>query len=360
MERNDSFDKSMHLSEFSYNLPESLIAQRPLEKRDASRLMVVDGERGSWKHDIFRNLSEYLSPGDLLIVNRSQVVPARLFVRRESGGLVEVLFTKSETQNIFRALVRSSGKLKPGELLWSEDRSFAFSVKGKVNEREMRLEVATSQTLKSILEDRGHVPLPPYIRREDEPVDRFRYQTVYAREAGSVAAPTAGLHFDEHLLEALQSTGITVLSLTLHIGPGTFLPLTRDIVEGNTLPPEEFCISGPVLHAIKEGKAQGRRVIAVGTTVTRALEAAYQEGLFERVPRQGEFSGETELFIYPGFEFHIVDCLITNFHLPESSLLLLVCAFLGTEKTLACYREAVSRGYRFYSYGDAMLIRKGK
>ncbi|NIM20751.1 MAG: tRNA preQ1(34) S-adenosylmethionine ribosyltransferase-isomerase QueA [Candidatus Latescibacteria bacterium] len=346
----------MRLDDFSYDLPESFIAQKPLEERDSSRLMVVEKLSGTRMHAIFRDLPDFLSSNDIVVVNRSRVVPARLFVRRESGGLVEVLFTRSEGKHVFRALVRSSKKPKIGEILRPEDQSYELRVEERVSERETRLSVVAQRNLDDILDEKGHVPLPPYIRRSDEPEDRTRYQTIFAKEAGSVAAPTAGLHFDTRLLNRLHSRGIDVLSLVLHVGPGTFLPLDREIVEQNRLDSEAFSISGKVLQKIKKGKAEGKRIVAVGTTVTRLLETAHIEGLFDKVSLKDDYDGETDLFIYPGFEFHVVDRLITNFHLPKSSLLLLVCAFLGREKTLACYNEAVARGYRFYSYGDAMLI----
>ncbi len=347
----------MHLDDYFYELPRSLIAQNPLEKRDASRLMVVDRESGAWDHAVFRDLPEYFSRGDVLVLNRSRVVPARLFVRRESGGAVEVLFTRYVGENLFQAIVGSSKRLKKGELLSPKNREFVFEVQGKVSDKEMRLRLVSPRTLDEVLESYGHVPLPPYIQREDEPGDRMRYQTVYAEEAGSVAAPTAGLHFEKKLLERLRLDGVEVLSLVLHVGPGTFLPLEKNTVEANRLPAEVFSVNGTVLRRIEDSKARGNKITAVGTTVTRVLESAYQERLFDRVRSRESYQGETDLFIYPGFEFRIVDRLITNFHLPKSSLLLLVCAFLGKEKVMACYDEAVARGYRFYSYGDAMLIR---
>jgi S-adenosylmethionine:tRNA ribosyltransferase-isomerase len=284
-------------------------------------------------------------------------MPARLFVYRESGGAVEVFVTRVEGDRLFRALIGSSKRPREGEILRPKDGSFALKIEESLDAREMRLSVASPGPITDILRNNGHVPLPPYIRRADEAEDRLRYQTVYADESGSVAAPTAGLHFDRPLLDRLRSGGVDILSVVLHVGLGTFLPLDSEVVEDNSLHGERFSVEGKVVQKIREGKAAGRRIIAVGTTVTRVLESIHAQGLFERPLPGRQLEGETNLFIYPGFDFRVVDGLITNFHLPKSSLLLLVCAFLGREKTLACYNEAVSCKYRFYSYGDAMFIR---
>jgi S-adenosylmethionine:tRNA ribosyltransferase-isomerase len=347
----------MQLDDFSYELPPSFIAQKPLEKRDASRLMVIDRHSGDSIHAVFHDLPSYLSARDIVVVNRSRVMPARLFAYRETGGAVEVFVTRVETDRVFRALIGSSKRPKKGETLRAKDGSFSLKIEETLDAREMRLSVASSRAIGDILEEKGHVPLPPYIRRADEVEDRIRYQTVYADEAGSVAAPTAGLHFDPLLLERLRASGVEILSVVLHVGLGTFLPLDSEVVEDNSLHSERFSIEREVLQKIRDGKKEGKRIIAVGTTVTRVLESIHAQGLFDRTQPGRSVEGETELFIYPGFDFHVVDGLITNFHLPKSSLLLLVCAFLGREKTLACYNEAVSCKYRFYSYGDAMFIR---
>jgi len=347
----------MQLDDFSYELPPSFIAQKPLEERDASRLMVVERASGKTHHSIFRDLPHHLSSRDIVVVNRSRVLPARLFARRESGGAVEVFVTRRDGERSFRALIGSSKRPKRGEVLRARDGSFELKIEEVLDAREMRLSVVSARSIDEILEDGGHIPLPPYIRRADEEEDRLRYQTVYADENGSIAAPTAGLHFSQPLLERLRAKGVEILSVVLHVGTGTFLPLDSERVEENSLHSESFSIGTDVLRRIRTGRAEGKRIIAVGTTVTRVLESAHLRGLFEQVPSGDAVEGETDLFIYPGFAFQAVDGLITNFHLPRSSLLLLVCAFLGTEKTLACYREAVSCNYRFYSYGDAMLIR---
>jgi S-adenosylmethionine:tRNA ribosyltransferase-isomerase len=347
----------MQLDDFSYHLPKSLIAQKPLKNRDSSRLMVIDRPSGDSDDAVFRDLPAHLSSRDIVVVNRSRVMPARLFVRRPSGGAVEVFVTRCDDTHHFRALIGSSKRPKMGELLRPVDGSFTLKIEEYLDAREVRLSVSSSQPITEILEEKGHVPLPPYITRADESEDRVRYQTVYADEIGSVAAPTAGLHFNRRLLEVLQSNGVEILSVILHVGTGTFLPLDNEVVEQNSLHNERFSIDGELIQKIRTGKAQGKRIIAVGTTVTRVLESIYLKGLLDPASADASYEGETDLFIYPGFDFKVVDGLITNFHLPKSSLLLLVCAFLGREKTLACYNKAVSSKYRFYSYGDAMLIR---
>jgi S-adenosylmethionine:tRNA ribosyltransferase-isomerase len=349
-------NSSMHLNDFSYDLPESLIAQKPLAKRTASRLMTIDRRSGTRQHSTFAELPSFLTQDDVLVVNSSKVLPARLFVRRPMGGAVEVLVTRRESEGFFTAIVGSSKRPRPGEILAPPDGNFHFEVVEETSGREMRLKVVSGGQLDTILEGHGHVPLPPYIRREDGAEDSQRYQTVYADQSGSVAAPTAGLHFDTRLLDNLRSAGIEVLPVTLHVGPSTFLPLEADRIEDNRLSGECFSVTRPVLQCIKETKRQGKRIVAVGTTVTRVLETLHLEGHLDGPLPADKIDGETTLFIYPGFEFRVIDRLITNFHLPRSSLLVLVSAFLGRPATLDCYREAVSTGYRFYSYGDAMLI----
>ncbi|MCI0452104.1 MAG: tRNA preQ1(34) S-adenosylmethionine ribosyltransferase-isomerase QueA, partial [Candidatus Latescibacteria bacterium] len=253
----------------------------------------------------------------------------------------------------FVAWARPLRKLREGDLLRVAGASIRY--RGRESERDARFEIEPGAgSVEDVLEAAGHVPLPPYIHRADEPIDRERYQTVFAREHGSVAAPTAGLHFDDALLASLTARGVDVHTLLLHVGPGTFQPLEHDVVEENRLASEAFEVDAETLRAVADAKREGRRVVAVGTTTTRVLETAARCGWFE--PPFADRRGETDLFIYPGFEFRAVDALVTNFHLPKSSLLMLVCAFLGTGRTLAHYNEAVARGYRFYSYGDAMLV----
>ena len=347
----------MRIDAFDYHLPRSLIAQFPLEDRTASRLMVVDRSTGAFEHATFRDLPRYLAPGDVLVVNRSRVIPARLFVRRPSGARIELLVTRVVDGKRFVALANPMRRTRAGESLAGEGDSFACRVVGRESEREVLVEITSSQDVYAVLDTHGHVPLPPYIERADKASDRERYQTVFADERGSVAAPTAGLHFTDELLTRLRSKGIEVHSIVLHVGPGTFLPLEEEVVEENRLQGEVFSVDGRTLGALARARASGRKVVAVGTTVARVLETAWARRLFADVDPGRKYGGETDLFIYPGYEFRCVDRLITNFHLPRSSLLLLVCAYLGTERTLACYEAAVEAGYRFYSYGDAMLIR---
>jgi S-adenosylmethionine:tRNA ribosyltransferase-isomerase len=354
----------MRLEDFDYELPENLIAQHALVDRAASRLMVVDRNADPGQpvsaHAVFRDLPRYLDENDILVLNRSRVVPARLLLKRGTGGSVELLFTGARGDNEFEAWVKPLGRMKEGEVLVGDDARFRFRFLRKTGERSgmIRFETAGDGDagLESALETLGHVPLPPYIRRPDEPGDRDRYQTVYAEEKGSVAAPTAGLHFDEPLLADLVERGVTIVPLVLHVGPGTFSPLDDDEIEKNELQPESFGIPASTIDAIRAGRSSGKRIVAVGTTVTRALESAHAMGWFDAPPPDHGRVAATNLFIYPGYEFGVVDRLITNFHLPRSSLLLLVGAFLGRERTLSCYDEAIEHSYRFYSYGDAMLV----
>jgi S-adenosylmethionine:tRNA ribosyltransferase-isomerase len=346
----------MRLDAFDYDLPEPLIAQHPCQDRGGSRLMVVDRLTGARAHRGFRDVVRLAQRGDVLVINRSRVMPARIFVRRASGGKVELLAVTVVGDTEFTAVGRPLGKLRAGEALHGIDGAFDCEVVGREAEREVRLRVTSPHTVTEILEKWGHVPLPPYITRADQSLDRDRYQTVFATESGSAAAPTAGLHFDAPLLRDLGEAGVEVCSVVLHVGLGTFAPLDHDTVEQNTLHSEAFKISGRTLETIGRAKQSGSRVIAVGTTVTRVLETAAARGLFDAPVPVEDYAAETNLFIYPEFQFKVIDGLITNFHLPRSSLLLLVCAFLGRERTLDCYREAIDRGYRFYSYGDAMFI----
>ncbi len=342
----------MRTDEFGYDLPPDAIAQQPLPERDASRLLVLDRRTGAVRHQVFRDLPELLSPGDLLIVNRSRVFPARLLGRRKGGGAAEVLLVESLGDGAWEALVRPGRRLRPGDDVAIEG---GLSVRieseatGAEGRRRVRL-LAPGSDAESTLERLGHVPLPPYIRRPDRPEDRERYQTVYAQERGSVAAPTAGLHFTEALLARMASRGIERAEIVLHVGPGTFRPVTADNVEDHRVEAEPYFFPAETAAAIRRARSRGGRVVAVGTTVVRTLEAAASSG----EPSPGD--GRTDLVIVPGHAFHAVDALVTNFHLPRSSLLLLVCAFAGRQNVLAAYAEAIRAGYRFYSYGDAMLV----
>lgn len=337
----------MRKSDFRYDLPPALIAQYPAPSRARSRLLCV-GADGSHADMRFDELPRLLRAGDLLVLNDTRVIPARLAGRKDSGGRVEVLIERILDESRAVAQIRASKPPRPGQRLDLEG-GMRARVAGRAGEF-FELTFETDGSLHDALERAGHVPLPPYIRRPDQPDDRDRYQTVYARVPGAVAAPTAGLHFDEALLERLASIGVERADVTLHVGAGTFQPLREVEVERQGLHSERLAVSPTTCAAVNRARAEGRRIIAVGTTVVRSLEAVAHEGVL------APFDGETDIFIYPGFRFQIVDALITNFHLPESSLLMLVCAFGGTERILAAYRHAVRRGYRFYSYGDAMFV----
>jgi len=338
--------------DFDYELPPDAIAQQPLPERDASRLLVLERRTGAVRHQVFRDLPELLSPGDLLIVNRSRVFPARLLGRRKGGGAAEVLLVESLGDGVWEALVRPGRRLRPGDdvaiegVLSVRIESEATGAEGR---RRVRL-LAPGSDAESTMERLGHVPLPPYIRRPDRPEDRERYQTVYAQERGSVAAPTAGLHFTQALLARMVSRGIERAEIVLHVGPGTFRPVTADNVEDHRVEAEPYFFPAETAEAIRRARSRGGRVVAVGTTVVRTLETNAAPG----GPAAGD--GRTDLVIVPGHRFRAVDALVTNFHLPRSSLLLLVCAFAGRENVLAAYAEAIRAGYRFYSYGDAMLV----
>jgi S-adenosylmethionine:tRNA ribosyltransferase-isomerase len=343
----------VRISDFDYALPPEAIAQEAAEPRDAARLMRLARQGGPPSDHVFRDLPRLLRPGDLVVVNRSRVFPARLLGRRDKGGAAEVFLLRALEDDRWEALVRPGRRLRPGATVTFDGGLRAVletAAVGPEGRRVVHL-LADDGRVEAALDRAGHVPLPPYIRREDRPEDRARYQTVYAREKGSVAAPTAGLHFTTELLQALRATGVEVAELVLHVGPGTFRPVTAEDVEDHRLEPEPYVVPPATAAAIAATRARGGRVIAVGTTVVRTLEAAAGE---DGVPSSG--SGETALVIRPGFVFRVVDALITNFHLPRSSLLLLVAAFAGRERILSAYEDAVRRGYRFYSYGDAMLI----
>ncbi len=346
----------MDVSAFDYELPESLIAQHPVP-RGTSRLLVLDRASGRRVHATIADLPAHLAPGDLLVVNDTRVFPARLLGRRDpSGGAVECLLLERVGPDRWDALVHPGQKLRVGSRVVFEGPG--VRLRGEMLERRffgrrlVRLTVEDGPDLETAIEQIGHVPLPPYIRRPDLPEDRERYQTVYARVPGSVAAPTAGLHFTEALLAAIDARGVERTAVTLHVGYGTFKPVRVERVEDHTVDPEAFDISEGAARAINRALDEGRRVVAVGTTTTRALETAVRLG-GGRV-RPG--AARTDLFIYPGFDFRVVGALLTNFHLPRSSLLMLVAAFAGRERVLEAYREAVERRYRFYSYGDAMLV----
>ncbi len=340
----------MDRSDFSYDLPPELIAQQPLKRRTASRLLALDGPSGLTQDLRFEDLPRLLHPGDLLVVNDTRVIPARLFGRKASGGRVELLLERLEGPTRALVQLRASKPTREGAVITTEGGARATVL---AREAEFyRLDFDTD--LMPLLEAHGHVPLPPYIQRADTEVDRTRYQTVYAERVGAVAAPTAGLHFDEDLLQILADRGVRQTAVTLHVGAGTFQPVRVEDITAHRMHPEWIEVTAQTCRAVAETRARGGRIVAVGTTVVRSLEAAAANGPLVA------FAGTSDLFIYPGYDFKVVDAMITNFHLPESTLLMLVCAFAGSGEVLAAYRHAVVSGYRFFSYGDAMfLTRKG-
>ena len=348
----------MNVADFDFDLPANLIAQEPPAQRGGSRLMRLDRAGGRVAHHRFVELPALLQPGDLLVVNDTRVFPARLIgVRLPGGGAAECfLIRPDEEPDTWIALVHPGQRLREGSQMRFEsgDRVLHAEVLGRhfQGRRTVRLWTADGTAVRDTIDAIGHIPLPPYIKREDAPSDRDRYQTIYARERGSIAAPTAGLHFTPEILAALEARGVERATVTLHVGYGTFKPVRVDRVEEHEVDAEHYDVSEQTAAALTRAKQEGRRVIAVGTTTTRTLESLKVSA--DGVVAPG--SGDTNLFIYPGFEFKTVSGLITNFHLPKSSLLMLVAAFTGREQILGAYRDAISRQYRFYSYGDAMLI----
>lgn len=366
---------SLRTADFDYTLPADLIAQLPARERDRSRLLVLDRKTGAMRHRIFCDLAEHLVPGDLLIINEAKVLPGRLVGRSNRWDAVEILLLQEIEQPCWDALVKPSKKVRVGDRLVLAEGTIAAEVLEKRGEGRHLLRLAHDGRLSDLLQEFGRMPLPPYIGRQrsgvrgqgserdsfisrdpspstphSDALDRERYQTVYARHEGAVAAPTAGLHFTPRLLEGLKAQGIAFAAVTLYVGPGTFRPVRVEDVRMHRMEAERYIVPEDTVLAIKVARREGRRVIAVGTTTVRALEHAAGSGDLQAG------AGTADLFIYPGYRFKIVDGLITNFHLPRSTLLMLVSAFAGRESILAAYREAIARQYRFYSYGDAMLI----
>ena len=340
----------MQRSDFTYDLPDELIAQHPLSERSASRLLSLDGATGEVSHLSFKDLPSLLRAGDLLVFNNTRVIPARLHGHKETGGRVEILIERVTGETSAVAHVRSSKSPKPGTRIFvgaSEPEQGEVLVTGRDGDLFV---LESGQGIAQLLERFGHMPLPPYIEREDEEADKERYQTVFAQREGAVAAPTAGLHFDAALLEQLAEAGVSTAEVTLHVGAGTFQPVREDDVRDHEMHAEWLEVSEATCKQIQETKARGGRVVAVGTTAVRSLETAAQSG--ELKP----YSGDTQLFILPGFRFNCIDAMITNFHLPESTLLMLVSAFCGRDAILSAYEEAVRARYRFFSYGDAMFL----
>jgi len=340
----------MQRSDFYYELPGDQIARHPSRTRSASRLLCLDPVAAELRDGKFIDFPQLLHPGDLLVFNDTRVIPARLFGRKATGGKVELLVERITGSTTALAHLRSSKPPRPGSLL-----VLAGGIETRVVGREedlFQLEFPNGAGVPAILEKFGHIPLPPYIDRPDEPADRQRYQTIYARVPGAVAAPTAGLHFDENIMRQLASRGVETAWVTLHIGAGTFQPVRVDDLNDHVMHHEYFEIDADTCQKVATTRQRGGRIVAVGTTVVRSLEAASAQGTI--TPCQGE----TDLFITPGYRFRSVDALLTNFHLPESTLLMLVCAFAGREVVMTAYRHAIREKYRFYSYGDAMFINR--
>ena len=371
-------NRSVLVSEFDYHLPEELIAQVPLADRAAARMLHVNRTRDVVLDTTFREFPELLRPDDLLVVNNTHVLPARLFGHRSGSraqhvsesnpaageflrGKVEVLLTKqlSSAPNTWEALVHPGRKLGIGERIYfgsdasehSHELAAEIEARGEFGERQLRFDPVAD--FFGVLERIGHVPLPPYIDRADTALDREQYQTVYAQPPGSVAAPTAGLHFTREILDRIRSRGVDIAEVTLHVGLGTFQPIRVDVVEEHKIHREWYSISAEAAKKIQRARDAGRRVVAVGTTTVRTLEFAARQSPDGRITPQ---SGETDIFIYPGFDFRVIGALLTNFHLPKSTLIMLVSAFAGRKRTLTAYDQAVRGRYRFYSYGDCMLV----
>lgn len=338
----------MQVTDFQFDLPDELIASYPLEQRTQSRLLCLEGDSGELTHRQFFDVLDLVEPGDLVVFNDTRVIPARLFGQKESGGKIEVLIERVLDEKRALAHVRSSRSPKPGAKLFLEGGIEALMVAR--HDKLFELEFQLEGHLIEALEQHGHMPLPPYMKREDQLSDRERYQTVYNAKPGAVAAPTAGLHFDDALLAKLEAKGVDKAFVTLHVGAGTFQPVQVDNIHDHKMHAEYIEVSDTVCEQVKATKARGGRVIAVGTTSVRCLETSSRDGEIK------PYMGDTDIFIFPGYQYRVVDVLITNFHLPESTLLMLVSAFAGYEHVMQAYKVAVEERYRFFSYGDAMFI----
>jgi len=345
----------MRVADFSFELPESLIARYPQTQRSGCRLLSLDGPTGELTHGIFTDLLDKLEAGDLLVFNNTRVIPARVFGRKVSGGKIEVLVERVLDSHRILAHVRASKSPKPGaELLLGDNENIKATMVAR-HDTLFELEFNEDRDVFTLLDEIGHMPLPPYIDRPDEDADRELYQTVYSERLGAVAAPTAGLHFDTPLMDALKAKGVEFAFVTLHVGAGTFQPVRVDTIEDHVMHAEYAEVPQDVVDAVFACKARGNRVIAVGTTSVRSLEsaaAAAEDALI------APFFGDTKIFIYPGYHYQVIDALVTNFHLPESTLIMLVSAFAGYKNTMNAYHQAVVEQYRFFSYGDAMFINR--
>ena len=340
----------MDLKDFNYDLPEELIAQDPLEDRSSSRLMVLHKDTGRIEHKIFRDIIDYLNPGDCLVINDTKVIPARLMgIKEDTGAAIEVLLLKRNADDVWECLVKPGKKARTGARVVFGEGLLVGEIVDVIEDGNRMIKFHYEGIFEEILDKLGQMPLPPYITHKLQ--DKNRYQTVYARNEGSAAAPTAGLHFTKELLEKIKEKGVNVVSITLHVGLGTFRPVKVDKIEEHHMHTETFNISKEAADTINRARAAGGRVIAVGTTSCRTLEsAAADDGT---IPAR---SGDTDIFIYPGYKFKAIDCLITNFHLPESTLIMLVSALAGRDNIMNAYETAVKERYRFFSFGDAMFI----
>lgn len=340
----------MDLKDFNYDLPEELIAQDPLEDRSSSRLMVLHKDTGSIEHKIFRDIIDYLNPGDCLVINDTKVIPARLMgIKEDTGAAIEVLLLKRNADDVWECLVKPGKKARTGARIVFGEGLLVGEIVDVIEDGNRMIKFHYEGIFEEILDKLGQMPLPPYITHKLQ--DKNRYQTVYARNEGSAAAPTAGLHFTKELLEKIKEKGVNVVSITLHVGLGTFRPVKVDKIEEHHMHTETFNISKEAADTINRTRAAGGRVIAVGTTSCRTLESAVADD--GTIPAR---SGDTDIFIYPGYKFKAIDCLITNFHLPESTLIMLVSALAGRDNIMNAYETAVKERYRFFSFGDAMFI----
>lgn len=338
------------LEDFAYELPEKLIAHYPTKQRTDSRLLCLNKTTAAIQHKKFKDILDFINPGDLLVLNNTQVIPARLYVKKTTGGKIEILIEKIVNKKCVLAQLKSSKPVKLGTILILEN-GVSLEVTARSDHIfELTFLIEPNPSILELLNKIGHIPLPPYIQRADELFDWERYQTVFASSPGAIAAPTAGLHFDEELLTQLKAKGVNIAYITLHVGSGTFQPIRSTRLEDHRMHNEHVTVSEAVCEQITQAKQNHKRVIAVGTTVVRSLETAVLNNQIK------PFFGNTGLFIYPGFNFSCVDAIITNFHLPQSTLLMLVCAFSGYECTMQAYHEAIKQNYRFFSYGDAMWI----
>lgn len=340
----------MKTSDFYYDLPKELIAQDPLEDRSSSRLMILDKNTGSFSHHVFSEIIDYLNPGDILVINNTKVIPARLFGhKKDTGAVIELLLLKRRENDVWETLVKPGKKARPGAVIDFGDGMLTGEIIGMAEEGNRLIKFTYEGIFEEILDKLGTMPLPPYITHQLK--DQSRYQTVYAKYEGSAAAPTAGLHFTKELLQKIEEKGIVIANVTLHVGLGTFRPVKVDDVTKHHMHSEYFMIEQSEADKINSAHANGKRVICVGTTSCRTVESAADENGIVRA-----MTGNTDIFIYPGYKFKVLDCLITNFHLPESTLLMLVSALAGKDHVMKAYEEAIKERYRFFSFGDAMFI----